>query len=152
MGKMRYFDLKGAPIDKSAWEEKQQDDEYRIVRKYDNGAVRAFVIWDGCEDNTENLFRDMWNLFHAEVWNYDRDGRMKEDPNEHGKTFPTLEAATAWYEEWLTRWTAAGTREVRNAKGTWVTEFVEEDNQLAPPSPEEMATPETAPDDDVGAW
>ena len=57
-----------------------------------------------------------------------------------------------WWEEFLTKWTAAEKREVRNSKGTWVETFVEEGNIFGSGAPGVAEAPQTQPDDDVGAW
>lgn len=94
----------------------------------------------------------MWKLFHLEVWNYDVDGGMKPDPVEHMETLSSMEEVTEWWEEFLTKWTAAEKREVRNSKGTWVETFVEEGNIFGSGAPGVADAPQTQPDDDVGAW
>ena len=42
-----YHDHNGNYMSREQWEEKQADEEYRLVKKFDNGEVRAFVYWDG---------------------------------------------------------------------------------------------------------
>ena len=126
--KISYHDHDGNYMTKEAWEEKQQDEDYRLVKKFDNGQVRAFVYWDGEIQDAADTWRDMWKLFHLEVWNYDVDGQMKPDPVEHMETLSSMEEVTEWWEEFLTKWTAAEKREVSNSKGTWVEYLVEEGN------------------------
>lgn len=151
--KITYHDHDGNMMSKEAWQEKRNDEDYRLIKKFDNGEVRAFVYWDGEIKDAADSWRDTWELFHIEVWNYDHDGKMKEDPVEHMETFPTKESVLAWYEEFLTRWTAAEKREVRNAKGTWVETFVEEGNIFGSGAPGVSEAPQTQPDDgEVGAW
>lgn len=150
--KISYHDHDGNYMTKEAWEEKRQDEAYRLVKKFDNGEVRAFVYWDGEIQDAADTWRDMWKLFHLEVWNYDVDGGMKPDPVEHMETLSSMEEVTEWWEEFLTKWTAAEKREVRNSKGTWVETFVEEGNIFGSGAPGVADAPQTQPDDDVGAW
>lgn len=152
MAKISYHDHDGNYMTKEAWEEKRQDDNYRLVKKFDNGEVRAFVYWDGEIKDAADTWRDMWKLFHLEVWNYDVDGQMKPDPVEHMETLSSMEEVNEWWEEFLTKWTAAERREVRNSKGTWVETFVEEGNIFGSGAPGVSEAPQTQPDDDVGAW
>ncbi|HCJ5492455.1 TPA: hypothetical protein NUW79_003095 [Escherichia coli] len=153
MAKISYHDHDGNYMTKEAWEEKRQDDSYRLVKKFDNGEVRAFVYWDGEIKDAADTWRDMWKLFHLEVWNYDVDGQMKPDPVEHMETLSSMEEVNEWWEEFLTKWTAAERREVRNSKGTWVETFVEEGNIFGSGAPGVSEAPQTQPDDgEVGAW
>ena len=151
--KITYHDRAGNYLSKEAWEEKRKDEEYTLLKKFDNGSVRAFVYWDGEIQDAADSYRDMWKLFHIEVWNYDHDGKMKPDPVEHMETFPTEESVMEWWKEFLTKWTAAEVREVRNSKGTWVETFVEEGNIFSSGAPGVSDAPQTQPDDgEVGAW
>lgn len=152
MSKACYFDKTGAPMSKETWEEKRADEEYSIIRQFDDGAIRVIIRWNGYEPLAADKFNDMWDIFVAEVHNYGRDNKMVPDPVENGVTFPNEKEAIEWYEEFLGEWTGSSVEEVRNAKGTWTQKFVEVGNTLAPPTAEELSTPETVPDDDIGAW
>lgn len=149
-----YFDKTGAPMDKSAWEEKRADDEYRTIRAFDNGTIRVMIFWEGVDKMTADKYRDMWELFRADVFNYDHNNKMKADPVEHNRTFATEEEAIDWYEDFISGWTTSSVQSKRNAKGTWVEEFVEVGNTMAPPTSEELATPATEYTDENGggAW
>lgn len=152
MSKACYFDKKCAPMSKEVWEEKRADEEYSVIRQFDDGTIRVIVRWNGYEPLAQDKFNDMWDIFVADVHNYDRNNNMVPDPVENGVTFPNEAEAIEWYEEFISNWTSSSVEEVRNAKGTWVKQFVEVGNTLAPPTAEEMATPATAPDDEIGAW
>lgn len=150
----KYFGKDGAPMDKSAWQEKVEDREYAVIREFDNGEVRCEVVWLGQIKRVEDLFRDMWPLFGVKLSNYTPDGRLKPDPAWDGKTFPTQKDAEDWYETFLMDWAGAERAEVRDGKtGKYVEKFIETGNRLAPPTAEELATPATQyTDDEAGAW
>lgn len=145
-----YFGRDGRQCQKVEWDRLRSDRDYRIVREYQNDQVHVVLEWMGYV-NDVSIFRDCWNMFVLQVMNRNSVDQWKPDPVEHGKWFGFEADGIKAYEEFLERWTASH----RNDDG----EFVEEDNDLAPPPPPNPDAPATAAtsvvslgDDDVGAW
>lgn len=147
-----YFDKQGDGISHGEWLALTKDPAYVLLRQYDNGQVRATVTWEGKVLNPQNMLPDFYPVLRLSVSNYASDGSRRPDPVEDGKTFPNETAAVAAYEEFLERWTAS--HRVEDGQ-TGESEFVEVDNDLAPPPPPDKDAPmSTVPDDDdgIGAW
>lgn len=149
----QYFDRKLVSIPAKKWAALRDDPNYRLVRAYDNGAIRVDVEWLGELRDPFETFPEFYKLFRLNVWNYDAANQLRRDPVEDGKTFPTEELAVQAYELFLERWTSSH----RGERG----EFIEEGNELAPPPPPAPDTPMTdvseikstkLGDDDVGVW
>jgi hypothetical protein len=133
MGKTSYFGRDGRQIQMSEWSHLRANDEYRVVRKYDNGTVFVKLEWLGEVRDAANLFKDHYPLFVLSVSNYDAVGNLWCDPVDDGKTFATERDGIEYYEAFLERWTNSH-RDENNA-------FVEEDNIHTPPPPPDPDAP-----------
>lgn len=140
-----YLDHDGKLISQATYEKCQADQNYRVLRQYDNNAVRIELLWTGKIANYGQVFPDFYKLFTLRVHNY-RDGALVKDITQDGQTFPTMEKAIAGYETLLLQWTDC----VTNSEG----DFVEVDNTLTPPPPPNPDRPENDAEDmgGVGAW
>ncbi len=146
---MIYLNRDGLRIDKAQWKVLQADEDYKVVRQFDNGTVRVRLVWIGSvTDKQAQTFRDTWPVFTISVWNYRADGSMVLDPVKNGETFPHIEQGIAAYEEFLLDWT--------DCEVTDDGRFIEVDNSLAPPPPPDPNKPADVVieglTDDFGAW
>jgi hypothetical protein len=151
MSKISYFGRDGRQIQKSEWARLRANGEYRVVRKYDNGAVFVELEWLGEVRDAANLFKDHYPLFMLNVINYDAVGNLRRDPVDNGKTFATERDGIEHYEAFLERWTNSH-RDENNV-------LVEEDNIHTPPPPPDPDAPSSevssiklGADDDGAVW
>lgn len=148
MSKVIYLDRDGVRIDAAVYKQHLADPSYVIVREYDNGQVQARLKWTGRIENPGSTFADYYKLFVLEIKNYTGDGQLVPDPVDNGRTFASQQAAIAFYEAFLARWTKSNVDEFG--------EFVEADNALTPPPPPNPDKPASEPDapelGGVGAW
>lgn len=150
MSKVGYSKRDGQPCTKAEWSDLRKDLSYCSVRQFDNDIVRVEVKWHGLVRDPQNLFRETYPLFMLNVYNYNSFGDRVVDPVESGKTFPTEEAAVAFYEKFVERWSESYVDD-----GV----LVEVGNSLAPPPPPNLDAPSSEvasikgiEDDGCGAW
>lgn len=146
-----YINRDGAMIPKDDWEARQKDDNYRIVRTYDNGEVYAEIVWVGRVVNPDDTWPDMWKIFQINVFNYNEFGDKIADPVMFGKWYSNLLSAESDFEAFLVKWTDSHINE--DGK------YVEADNLLAPPPAPNLDAPTSdiehikgLTEDGVGAW
>jgi len=144
-----YYDRTGRPMSLAEWKLKSEDEDYRLIRNFDNGVVKARLVWLGKLSSIEkSSFRDTWPLFSINVWNYGSDGQLRVDPNMSGQTFAHEQNAIDCYEDFLLTWTDCD----RDDDG----KFFEVDNIYTPPPPPDPNKPADVKieglTDDFGAW
>ena len=145
----KYIGRDGKRLKADEWAKLHADDAYRILSRFDNGKVEAYLTWNGeIKDPVAGQHKEYWPLFILKVNNYLENGTKRIDPVENGRTFPTEEDAVAAYKEFLMNWANC-----HNGEG----QFVERGNQLAPiipPPPPDPNRPQTEPDmlGSEGAW
>lgn len=104
-----YFDRKGAPINVGRWTTLQGNNDYVLVRQYENEKIYITVKWCGKVVGVRDIPREYWKLFKVEVGNVivagDRPGtrhlKKIEDPI-LTKMFATEELALSYYAQLLT--------------------------------------------------
>ena len=152
MNRPIYLGRDGRRLQAHEWARLQKDEDYCSVRAYDNGAVRVLLRWQGKVPDP-NTFTEYFPVFAMRVMNYRHDGSMVDDPVGSGKTFFKESDAIKAYETFLETWTAC----LRDQSG----EFVELENDLAPPPPPDPDAPTSdvlalkgvdLDDGDIGAW
>lgn len=145
-----FYNRDGLRIQPAELKAKMKDPAYRIVRQFENDAVRCEVTWTGVGDDPVNSMPDFWKLFEMRVWNKNSLGHWVPDPVQDVVTFPTEKKAVEAYEAFLVRW--GGCEMGQDG------EFVEVGNEAAPPKPVVPPPPDQPLSklddilDEEGAW
>jgi hypothetical protein len=127
-----YVSKEGHRLQRVEWMRLQETPDYKVVKEFDNGRLRATLYWP---------------MYCLKVENYNAAGGLVKDPNYDGQTFPTEVTAIEGYEQFLVDW---GLCE-RDEEGA----FIEVDNALTPPPPPDPDAPtSTLPSlpQDFSAW
>lgn len=129
-----YVGRDGIRLQRSEWARLQEAPDYKVVKEFDNGRIRATLFWHGAVSNQlAATLREYWPVFMMKVENYNAEGKLVKDPNYDGATYPTEVVAIEGYEQFLVDW---GLCE-RDDEG----KFVEVDNALTPPPPPDPDAP-----------
>jgi len=143
-----YVSKEGLRLQRVEWMRLQETPDYKVIKEFDNGRLRATLYWHGAISNAlAASLKEYWPMFCLKVENYNAAGGLVKDPNYDGQTFSTEVTAIEGYEQFLIDW---GLCE-RDEEGA----FIEVDNALTPPPPPDPDAPtSTLPSlpQDFSAW
>lgn len=102
--KYGYFDHNQRQISLAQWKALQEDEGYRILKRFRDQRVHIEAQWVGKVRDPNNYFPGLRPIFTLMVWNRNSEGLWVQDPR-HGETFTSKAKLLQEYNDFLLEWT-----------------------------------------------